>query len=199
MADTTDPSVTSTDPSVSTDTVNDGTSNPSLTTSTLDPTTTSTTPSVTSTGNSSTATGAINTTGGFNLADPGFTDPAQSSFTQLLQQQIEVFQLGVFDDDLAAAAVVLDVHLESQRALQALLHFADVGVKRSYWLGFLLYDAFRMKQTLDVTFCLTNRKRKSGDALRCLLHLLVMFEGQQSAGVAKTEFAFLHTRLYRRG
>jgi len=36
---------------------------------------------------------------------------------QLLQQQIKVFQLRVFDDDFAASVVILDVHLESEGAL----------------------------------------------------------------------------------
>src|ERR1017187_4871947 len=47
---------------------------------------------------------------------------------ELLEEGVEVFQAGVFDDDFAAAVVVFDVNLEAEGALKPVLDFADVGV-----------------------------------------------------------------------
>ena len=56
---------------------------------------------------------------------------------ELLQQRVEIFQLGVFDDDLAAAVVVFDVDFQAERALQTFLDFADIWINGRLRLKFL--------------------------------------------------------------
>ena len=114
---------------------------------------------------------------------------------ELLQQRVEIFQLGVFDDDLAAAVVVFDVDFQAEGALQALLHFADIGVNRRLGLGLLLGSALGMQQALNVGLGLANRKRKSDDTLGSLLDFLGGFEGKQRTGVAEAELAGLDAGL----
>ena len=53
--------------------------------------------------------------------------------SQVLEQGVKVFELGVLDDDFAAAVVVIDGDFEAERALQAILDFADVGIDGRFW------------------------------------------------------------------
>src|SRR5208337_2613733 len=110
---------------------------------------------------------------------------------QLLEQQVEVFQPGVFDDDFAVAVVVFNVDFEAQGALQAVLDFADVGVDGRLGFRILLCGLFGMQKALDVVLCLANRKRTSDDSLGYLLHIFGVFEAQQRTSVAEAELAGL--------
>ena len=58
---------------------------------------------------------------------------------------VEVFEAGVFDDDSAFALFVLDVDLEAEGALEAVLGFADVGV---FGLGWFLSSFFGLASGL---------------------------------------------------
>jgi len=102
--------------------------------------------------------------------------PASLS-SQLLQQSVEVFKFGVFNDHFAAALAIFDQNFETECALQALLHFANVRIDGRFGLGRVLDGLFRMDQALDVILCLANRKRKRGDTLSSLLHFFAVLEG----------------------
>lgn len=113
---------------------------------------------------------------------------------QGLEERIEVGQVGVFDDDAAAAFVVFNVDLEAEGPLQLFGNFADIGIDRRLGLGLLLF-IFRIEQALNVGFCLTNRKRKSGDTLGSFLDVFSVLQTKKHLGVAKAEFAGFDARL----
>ena len=90
---------------------------------------------------------------------------------------------GVVDNDFAVAVVVLDVDLEAQGALEALLDFADVGIDSRLGLGFLLGGALGVQQALDEAFGLANRKRKMRPTRFCgFLDLLGDVQRQEGCG-----------------
>ena len=102
--------------------------------------------------------------------------PWSGSFAgQVLEQGVEVFELGVLDNDFAAAVMVFNVDLEAQGSLQAFLDLADIGIDGRLWFNFFLCRFFRVDETLDVVLCLANRERKCGYALSDLFHLLGVF------------------------
>src|ERR1700691_4034298 len=98
---------------------------------------------------------------------------------ELLKEGIEVFELGVFDNDFAATLVVFYVDPEAEGALEAVLDLADVGVDGGSWFGVFLAGLFWVQEALNVGFRLANRKRKSNDALGCLFDFLGVFEGKK--------------------
>src|ERR1035437_2285190 len=113
---------------------------------------------------------------------------------QLLQKGVEVFKLGVLDNHFAAPVVIFDADLEAQCALQPVLDFANVGIDYRLRLG-VLFQAFRMQETLDVGLRLANRKRKCGDPLRSLLDLLSVFESEERSSVPEAQFTGLNPGL----
>ncbi len=78
---------------------------------------------------------------------------------------VEVFEAGVLDDDAAFALLVLDVDLEAEGALEAVLGFADVGVFGLGWLCFFLRLGFRVDEALNVAFGLADGEVEGHDLL----------------------------------
>jgi hypothetical protein len=57
--------------------------------------------------------------------------PSLPSFPrQRLQQSVKIGQIPIFDNHFAPPLVILDPHLQSQRALQPLRHFFHIGIQR---------------------------------------------------------------------
>src|SRR5579871_6383460 len=108
---------------------------------------------------------------------------------ELFQKGIEVFQLGVFDDDFPSAIVILDVDLQAQRSLQLLLDLANIGIDGRLRLGLLLRIPFWMEYPLNISLSLANRKRKRVDLPRCLLDLLDVLKCQQGAGMPECQLS----------
>src|SRR5260370_42035807 len=78
---------------------------------------------------------------------------------------VEVFEAGVFDDDAALALLVLDVDLEAEGALQAVLGFASVGVFGVGGFCVLLGFGFGIGEALNVAFGLASRESWRHDLL----------------------------------
>ncbi len=110
----------------------------------------------------------------------------------------QVFQLGVLDDDLAATVVVLDGHFESQGALQAVLHLADIGIDDRLRLGFL-FRLVRIEQALNHAFGLPDGEGQGDDALGGLFNLGGVAQSQEGAGMAEAELIGLHPGLHGGG
>ena len=92
--------------------------------------------------------------------DPNSAWRAQASLTgKLLKQSVEVLQPGVFDDDSAAAVVILDLYLQAQGALQPGLHFAHIWINGGSRFCVFLRGLFWMQEALNVGLRLANRKR----------------------------------------
>ena len=114
---------------------------------------------------------------------------------ELLEEGIEVFEAGVLDDDFAAALVIFDVDLQTEGALEALRYFLDVRIYGRLGLGLLLF-ALGVEEGLDISLRLTNRERKSDNALRSLLDFLGMLEGKEGSGMSKGKLPGLDAALH---
>src|ERR1035441_6261278 len=78
---------------------------------------------------------------------------------QLLKERVKVRQVSVFDNNFAAPFAVFNVHFQSECALQALFHLANIWIDNFFRLGFLLL--FGIQKALHIGFRLANRKRKT--------------------------------------
>src|SRR5580700_1745560 len=79
------------------------------------------------------------------------------SFTgDRLEQRIEVFQAGIFDDHASATVLVFNRNLQAKSSLQQITRLANVGIERRLLFFFTLRFFLRIEQSLDVTLCLAN-------------------------------------------
>src|SRR5438876_3679474 len=83
---------------------------------------------------------------------------------ELLEEGVEVFEAGVLDDDSAAAFVIFDMDLQTEGALQALRYLLDVRIDGRLGFGLFLL-ALGVEEGLNVGLCLSDRERKSDNAL----------------------------------
>ena len=102
---------------------------------------------------------------------------------------VEVFEVSVFDDDFAFALLVLDLNLEAQRAAEAILCLANVGIFGLGRFCFFFRFGFRVYEVLDIALGLADGEIECQDLLGCCADGFRGLEGEQGAGVAEGEIA----------